>query len=187
MMNPGSGDREHLFRSGGTVGGSGVILGSVLGRNVRSANIPSGVKFGGNSATAKDRGESAAGCDLAGLQDHDADPFWSQCRMYEKHPLEWLTATYYIQPSRIGLICNQPPSMIGRDRWRRKRCSTVRKSAAAFCSGCANRYPSVSPTANPTELTAAKSERSPGVRSTRRVLSLVHLDLKRRQFLFVVP
>src|ERR1700730_29282 len=114
MMNPGSGDREHLFRSGGTVGGSGVILGSVLGRNVRSANIPSGVKFGGNSATAKDRGESAAGCDLAGLQDHDADPFWSQCRMDEKHPLEWLTATYYIQPSRIGLICNQPPSMIGR-------------------------------------------------------------------------
>ena len=51
--------------------------------------------------------------------------------MYEKHRLEWPTAKYCTQPRRIGLIC-AITSLMGRDRWLRKICLSVRNSAVRF-------------------------------------------------------
>jgi hypothetical protein len=103
--------------------------------------------------------------------------------MYEKHRLEWPTAKYCTQPRSIGLIF-AITSLMGRDRWLRNICLSVRRSAVRFfpLQG-AKRHPSVSPTANPTEVKAEKSE----ALALRQVhppsLLLVHLDLERRQFL----
>jgi hypothetical protein len=104
----------------------------------------------------------------------------------EKHRLEWPIAKYCTQPRRIGLIC-AITSLSGRDRWLRKICLSVRNSPSLFHPRGAKRHPSVSPTANPTEVKAEKSEALALREVHPSTLLLVHLDLERRQFLSKSP
>src|SRR5467141_4051871 len=106
--------------------------------------------------------------------------------MYEKHRLEWPTAKYCTQPRSIGLIC-AITSLRGRDRWLRKIGLSVRNSRPLFHPRGAKRHPSASPTANPTEVKAEKSEAFPLREVHPPSLLLVHLDVECRQFLSKSP